>query len=361
MYNHLESTTTQTIDSPLKNRLLQLPVELHERIFILAQNPALVTVCKNFWELGQSVTVRAHYLFYRYGSAVFSKRAMKRKIVRLDVIEQLLRYHVPKDDWLFTFACESHQVQLAQWILSSTEKETCIHYAHLAVMKGDTHILDLVASKVDIRPFYGLLLVAQEEDRLDMIQHLMTQYGFDIHYGEERLLRNASHQGQLAIVKFILSMGGNVHAVGDAAIQSAAYKGFPKVVKLLLNAGANAQVNNNLCIKAAFVNRDMESIQALVKAGVDVRWNHDWLLEQGCRYGYDTLVQIWLDAVDDVNLEDGRALQLCLKYGSINVLQTLLENDADPNQPGVLHLLKRMGLKDRRMDLMFQAGLRLKS
>ncbi|KAG2200950.1 hypothetical protein INT47_003185 [Mucor saturninus] len=345
-----------------KDRLLQLPVELQMRIFILAQNASLVTVCKQFWELGQSVTVRAQYLLYRYGrSNVLSKRAMKRKMVTLSVVEHLLRYRkVPVvDDWLFTYACEGNALELASWIVEEEETRTLAHYAHIAAMKGATGVLDVLARYLDLVALgNSLLSVAQGEGQLATVKYLMAK-GCDVHHDQERLLRNASHAGQDEMVKFILSHGGNVHAYGEAALLNAVYKGYTGMVGLLLNAGANAQVNNNACMRAAFFNRDVESMNMLVKAGVDVTWNGDWLLKEGCRYGYVEAVEVWLKGVDDVNSKDGLALQMCLKYGSMDVLQVLLNQyHADPNRPGVHRVCKHMNLSKRMMDLLFQAGLR---
>lgn len=374
----IQSTTSQC-------RILLLPVELQIRIFVLAQNPAIVTVCKQFWELGQSVTVRAQYLMYRYGpTAILGKRSMKRKIVSLQVVEQLLRLNCcdPNGDyWLFTQACELKQINLCRWIIDSTlsieklpqeQQKIMRHFLNISSMKGAIPIIDLLVDNFGIDIHQGeenALTLACKENQLDTVKHLIYKYGCDVHCHNEKHLRNACLQGYKELVQFIISIGADIHSYNDAALQNAVYKGFSSLVKLLLDTGANPEANQNACIQHAITNRDVDSVKYLVSAGVDPRCNHDWPLKYACRNGFDDIVAYLIDviSVENVtNIRDGMPLEECLKHDRVATIQLLLYRGADPNTKGAIRGLKyivnpknKVKNRDLMIKLLIEAGLDL--
>lgn len=384
----LVSSTT----APLRNlkkstseatcRILLLPTELLIRIFVFAQNPALPTVCHQFWDLGTSSSVRAQYLMQIYGPTnVFSSRSMKRKIVTLSVVEQLLRinncYSGDDDDWLFTRACELNEVELVTWIVDAALQQhneaergrLLTHFVNLAAIKGSICIIDLLVEKYDATNTNQALSVACQQNQVETVKHLVTKYGCNVHTENERHLRNASLNGYRDLVEFLI-VGADVHAFNDAALQNACYKGHSAIVKLLLEAGANAQVQDNACIQHVIKNADINSLKSLIQHGVDSRCHHDWPLKQSCRFGLDEIVGYLLDMIGPVavDLENGMLLEECIKSSRVSTIQLLLDHGANPNNEGVsrgliyaVDVKTRTRNKDVMIKLLLDAGLDLNS
>lgn len=376
----------ETISGPC--RILLLPVELQIRIFVLAQNPALAIVSKQFYELGQSDTVRAQYLIQRYSPiAVLGKQAMSRKIVSLGVVEHILRLNFcnPKADgeyWLFTKACELNQVNLCQWIIESAlsmeaieneRKRTLFHLLNIAAMKGAIPIIDLLVDTfgVDIhRGKEDTLTLACKENHVDTVKHLVSKYGCDVHVNNEIHLRNAclyAHKQQL--IKYLLDIGSDVHVYGDAALQNAVYNGHAAIVKLLLDAGADPTTNQHVCIRHAITKRDVQSFKYLVAAGADPRCDGDWPFRHACQMGLDEIVLFLMQVIpvkDVMNIQDGMLLKECLMYGRMSTIKLLLDHGANPNSVGAIRGLRyalspksKIKDKDAMIHMLTEAGLDL--
>ncbi|CAO3613664.1 unnamed protein product [Mucor hiemalis] len=269
----------------------------------------MAITCGQFSELGQSDIVRARYLIQRYGThAALGERSMSRRIVSLGVVQQLLRLNCcdPKADgdyWLFTRACEHNQVELCRLIIQSTLQQAyaskeASHLLNIATMKGAIPVIDLLVETfhVNIHSEVALAL-ACTENQVETVRHLATKYGCDVHFHNEKYLRNACLYGYTTLVEYLLSEGSDVHAYSDSALQNAVYHGYTLVVKLLLDAGANASSNENKCLQHAITNGDMEIIKCLVTAGADPRFDNDWPLRTACELGLDDIVTYLIDVM----------------------------------------------------------------
>jgi ankyrin repeat protein len=377
----LVNETPITLGSKGSCRILELPTELLIEIFVYAQNPALVITCSDFWRLGYSPTLRMQYLLYRYGpTAVLGETSMKRKIVSLQVIEQLLRlnYCDPKADgdyWLFTQACELNQVSLAQHIIQVTLKlhdySALNHLCNIAAMKGSIPIVDLLVHEFHVDIHHGqdnALMLACRGNQVALVKHLICAYNCNIHSQNELYLRNACLQGFENLVVFLLESGADVHVYNDAALQSAAYKGFSSIVKLLIDAGAHADANQNACIQYAITNRDLDVVKLLIEnGGVNPQCGHDWPLRHACRLGLDDIVDYLLQMIpgkDKVNMRNGMPLREAITHGRVSTLRLLLNKKANPNSTGVIRGLQlainpkvKIKNKDAMFKLLLEAGL----
>lgn len=367
-------------------RLLELPAELLTNIFVYAQNPALATVSSHFWHLGCSPTVRADYLMHRYGpEAVLGETSMKRRIVSLQVVEQLLRSNYacdPKADgdyWLFRQACELNQISLARCIIQASlrfsRNGTLSHLCNIAAMKGSIAVIDLLVHEfhVNIHQPNGqdtALMLAARGNQVSLVKHLVLVYNCDVHRQNELYLRNACLQGFEALVQFFLQLGSDVHAYNDASLQSAAYKGFSHIVKMLIDAGAHGVTNQNACIQHAITNGDLSTVQYLIEnGGVNPQCAHDWPLRHACRLGLNNIVDYLLQVIPDqdaINMRNGMPLREAIAYGRVSTLALLLSKKANPNCGGVTRGLQiainpktRVENKDVLFKLLLEAGLDL--
>lgn len=351
-------------------RLLDLPIELLHRIFVYAQNPTLAITCRRFWSLGQSAMLRADYLMHRYGpTAVLGETSMRRHIVSLPTIHQLLRLNcdpTADDSWLFVKGCELDQVDLCRRVLQVGHCNVK-HLINLAAMKGSIGVVDLLVNEFGANVYHETVLtLACRENQVKLVRHLVKTYNVNVHGHSERHLRNACLHGLSELVEFLLD-GANVHAYNDAAIQNAAYKGFNDVVTLLLDAGAHADANRNTCIQHAINNNDPNMVQCLVeKGGVDPRCNHDWPLRHSCRQGFNEIVEYLCGLVGTLDIGDGILLELVLVHDQLNTLKLLLSKGANPNCNGVLRGLKyivnpknKSRHKDEMIQCLLDAGLEI--
>jgi ankyrin repeat protein len=377
--------TTITLDHEENGpcRLLKLPVELLIDIFVYAQNPALAITCSNFWHLGYSSTLRAQYLMHRYGpTAVLGETSMKRKIVSLQVVEQLLRLNCcdPKADgdyWLFARACELNQVSLARWVIQAALRfpgnDALNRLCNIAAIKGSIPVTDLLIHEfhVDIHQPNGqenALMLACRGNHVSLVKHLALVYNCNLHSSNELCLRNACLQGFETLVHFLLQSGANVHAYNDAALQSAAYKGFSSIIKLLIDAGAHADTNQNACIQHAITNGDLATVRHLIEdGGVNPQCAHDWPMRHACRLGLDDIVDYLLQVIpseDAVNMRNGMPLREAIAHGRVSTMILLLNKKANPNSVGVIRGLQiavnpktRVRNKDAMFEMLLEAGL----
>ncbi|KAI8970508.1 ankyrin repeat-containing domain protein [Pilobolus umbonatus] len=386
--NHITHTpelTTIAYSTPNNDycRLLMLPVELQMTIFAISQTPVLALVSKHFWNLSKSPTLRAYYLIYRYGCrGVFTERAIRRRFVSLEVVEQLLRMKgcdpTGGDDfWLFTNACELNMVNLAQWIIESTIRESAEservlrQMLNISAMKGTVDIVDTLVTQFDVdihqpNNTEGALVLACRENHVDLVKHLKSIYNCDTHIDNEKLLRDACLGGQYQMVELLLD-GANVHAYNDAALQNATYRGHPAIVKRLLEAGANAQANSNSPIRHAITRGDISCLKYLVSAGADPRCSQDWPMKYACREGYLNIIDylIQLLGEDYVNVDNGVFLEEALLNGNLSAVTLLVQYGINPNSQKVLNglrtMMARSGLKNKEeiINILIDAGLDL--
>lgn len=352
-----------------------LPLEIWEIIFILARNPELRLVSKRLWQLSCSSLVRAQYILHRYGrSAALGERAMSLPMAAKDrnVINHLLQMHCnPRadGDWLYWKACERDDKQLCAQILdavmysSSSSAATLGHLLNVAAIQGARAVIDWIVEKypVDIIHEDDILMLACVENQVELVRHVMSRYGCDVHANRERHLRGACLDGHLELVDLLLP-GAEVHAYHDAPLQNAAYKGHWRIVDRLLRAGATPSANNNAPLRYAFANEDLRTARLLLDAGADPQCQRHWPLRHVCRRDDVDGLMLLLEYGVDVNAHQGVALYEAVKSGSCRVLKILLDRDADPNAARALRGLAyatRHGKSDKAVRLMIKAGAKL--
>jgi ankyrin repeat protein len=145
------------------------------------------------------------------------------------------------------------------------------------------------------------------------IVHLLRQHGASlciIEGYDSKFLQAASFGGYLDIVKQLLDAGIDVNTPGEPhgnALIAAALGNHWDIIKLLLDRGANVNATGP---------------------------GNYTVLEAASKYCPDEVVKVLLELGADVNAVSGSALQTACARGKRNVVQMLLEWEADVNKLG---------------------------
>jgi hypothetical protein len=83
---------------------------------------------------------------------------------------------------------------------------------------------------------YNMLTNASDNGHLDTVKYLVEN-GANIHAGHDEALRNAAYNGHLDVIKYLIENGANIHANDDAAVCDAAENGYLDVIKYLVENG----------------------------------------------------------------------------------------------------------------------------
>ncbi|XP_050294137.1 ankyrin repeat and KH domain-containing protein 1-like isoform X2 [Anthonomus grandis grandis] len=143
------------------------------------------------------------------------------------------------------------------------------------------------------------------------VADILLKGGADIELGASTPLMEASQEGHLELVRFLLEYGANVNAVtqtNDTALTYACENGHTDVAELLIQYGAD-------------IEHESEGGRTpLMKA---------------CRAGHLCTVKFLIDKGANVRKQttnnDHTPLSLACAGGHLSVVQLLLENNADPN------------------------------
>jgi ankyrin repeat protein len=84
------------------------------------------------------------------------------------------------------------------------------------------------------------------------------------------LLRWASQNGHIEVVKLLLEKGANIHADDDFSLRIASQQGHLEVVKLLIENGANVNAQDDYSLRWASQNGHIEVVKLLLENGADI-------------------------------------------------------------------------------------------
>ena len=85
---------------------------------------------------------------------------------------------------------------------------------------------------------------ASRNGHLEIVKYLIEN-GANIHAENDYALRWASNEGHLEVVKYLIKKGTDVHAENDHALRWASGKGHLEIVKFLIEN--HETINMNLC------------------------------------------------------------------------------------------------------------------
>ena len=117
--------------------------------------------------------------------------------------------------------------------------------------------------------------------------YLKTVYGYHRH-GETKTghLANASKNGYLRTVKFLVETGANIHTENDRALRLASSNNHLDVVKYLVESGADIHALNDCALRSASIDGHLDVVKCLVESGADIHANDGDSLGLASEYGH---------------------------------------------------------------------------
>ncbi|RUP51723.1 ankyrin repeat-containing domain protein [Jimgerdemannia flammicorona] len=323
--------------------LSDLPPELLTRIFILAQNPNLFVVSRNFHTISESPLLRAHYLLHFYGpDHVLSSDAAKHShIFTKHVVEILLSLGADPsadDDFALLWCYRMNYPELAPQILDTLASRHALdvpHYLILASYEGLLPLLDLLITRYDADPHHSHEKPLQEaayNNHIDLVRYLIRTHHCDFHIESEHLLRHASQLGYADLVDLLLAHGASVSTYNSAALLNAAHKGHQRIVAALLDHGADVHADNDAALRYAAANGHVQVVRLLLDRGACVEAFSYKSLRDAAKRGFVEVVHMLLDAGSNPDACGGAALSYAAFNDHREVVRLLLQRGAEPGR-----------------------------
>lgn len=147
-----------------------------------------------------------------------------------------------------------------------------------------------------------------------------------------KLLITASRKGELPLVIFALNNGANIHTgfngTEEDALADASENGHLEVVKYLVESGADVNGDKTISLRNASKNGHLSVVKYLIDKGADIHARYDESLLYASFRGHLDVVKYLVEHGADVNA-DSRILLLPVKEGYYEVVKYLIEHDAE--------------------------------
>ena len=168
------------------------------------------------------------------------------------------------------------------------------------------------------------------------------QYNLLTQYNDEKLLFEASKEGDLSMVKYALGQGVNIHAGDDIALQRASENGHLEVVRYLIEKGANVGGFQNYALQEASKNGHLEVVKYLIKHGADVNAIDGYALTAAIGNGHLNVVKILVENGANVNMRN--PLSDATSLGDFEIVKYLVEHGAN------IHAIRPYSLRSAAED-----------
>ncbi|KAJ7595588.1 ankyrin repeat-containing protein [Mycena floridula] len=145
-------------------------------------------------------------------------------------------------------------------------------------------------------------------------------------------LAAAAAEGKIELVKYLLNHGADPNAHDD--ILNYAIHGGLEIVKMLIDKGANLQVQGEDALYNAVTNRKLDIVKLLIEKGVSLKKGQ--ILHTACHWGSLEVVQFLVENGVDINALDrwGTALWAAIDRNKKEVVEFLIQSGADVNATG---------------------------
>ncbi len=118
--------------------------------------------------------------------------------------------------------------------------------------------------------FEVLLIHAADLGHLGIVKYLVEEKEADINYQKERALDNASFNGHLFVVKYLVAKGANIHSESENPLIYASYNGKLSVVRFLVTKGANIHARHDGALVQASARGHLPVIKYLLVKGANI-------------------------------------------------------------------------------------------
>ncbi|PVU88970.1 hypothetical protein BB559_005283 [Furculomyces boomerangus] len=217
---------------------------------------------------------------------------------------------------------------------------------------------------------------ASSNGYLDIVKYLVKS-GVNIHENNEIALKEASENGYLDVVKYLVEKGADIHADQDWALGMASKSGYLDIVEYLVEKGAKVQARENFALGIACWNKRLDIAKYLIENGADIiaetHWKQifkdknthldvvNYLLERGLYFSkpYSILgvvsskgnlefVKYLVENGADIRTNNDVAFRSASLNGHLDVVKYLVDNGADihANNDSALRLAAKYGYLD---------------
>lgn len=155
-------------------------------------------------------------------------------------------------------------------------------------------------------------ILALESSDFETIKELHRS-GIDIHFDDDRALKEASRNGDLDIVRYLCENGVQIQDFSTSiALSGASREGHLHIVKYLLEKGAI------------------------------IRDSYDGALHMACKFGHLDIVKCLCENGSDINSYEDRALKYAARHNHLDIVIYLLQHGANISfTPSVIYFSKK--------------------
>jgi hypothetical protein len=136
----------------------------------------------------------------------------------------------------------------------------------------------------------------------------LLKCGVNLHVSDDFVLKHASDNGHLDVVKYLVEHNADINAGDVTALCYAAYNGHLEIVKFLVEHKADIHVNDDLALSYAARKGHLEVVQYLVNQGADIHAKNEWALKWAVESDHVEVVKFLIDQGADLYNQDINSL-----------------------------------------------------
>ena len=135
------------------------------------------------------------------------------------------------NDWAVRWASQRGYLDVVKYLVELGELRSPVQ-----PVRTDTSVGVVIRDKVELGEFHSPVQPARINNAV--ITRDKVSVGVDIHALDDYAVRNASQNGHLDVVKYLISVGANIYASNNYAVRWASANGHLNIVEYLLELGA---------------------------------------------------------------------------------------------------------------------------
>ncbi|PWA01686.1 hypothetical protein BB558_002194 [Smittium angustum] len=153
--------------------------------------------------------------------------------------------------------------------------------------------------------------------------------GSDIHVNNEFALKDASENGYLNAVEYLVENGADIHVDQDWALGMASKSGHFNVVKYLVSKGANIQARENFALGIACRNGHFDIVKFFIENGADFAAENHWKTIFKEKNKHLDVINYLTERGLDYYIKRITILEYASSIGRLDIIKYLVEKGAD--------------------------------